>query len=172
MTVAKASSLVMHGLEWNPDDNTLYGVSSSNNGLYRIRTASGLATIIGTSGLTSFTNLGYNSDTGVMYATNSATPENFYSMNLLTGGATLIGALNGPTNPNGMAYNRDNGLMYMVDNSTDTLYTIDMSTGAASAIGSTGAGNLLGLVYYDPIPAPGSLAILGLGMLGARRRRS
>jgi hypothetical protein len=71
-----------------------------------------------------------------------------------------------------MAYNRDNGLMYMVDNSTDTLYTIDMSTGAASAIGSTGAGNLLGLVYYDPIPAPGSLAILGLGLLGARRRRS
>jgi MYXO-CTERM domain-containing protein len=166
------SSLVMHGLEWSPDDTTLYGVSSSNNGLYRISTASGLATLIGTSGLTSFTNLGYNSDTGVMYATNSATPENFYTMNLLNGSVGFVGALNGPTNPNGMAYNRDNGLMYMVDNSTDTLYTINMSTGAATAIGSTGSGNLLGLVYYDPVPGPGGLALLGLGLFSARRRRA
>jgi len=74
----------------------------------------------------------------------------------------LIGPLNGPTNPNGVAFNRDNGLMYMVDNSTDNLYTINLLTGAATLIGSTGSGNLLGLVYI-PVPEPASVALLGLG---------
>jgi DNA-binding beta-propeller fold protein YncE len=163
------AAIVMHGLEWDSSTGTLYGVSSHNNGLYSISTTTGAATLIGTSPLTSFTNLGYNSDTGVMYATNSATPENFYSMDLATGTPTLIGPLSGPLNPNGLAYDWDNGLMYMVDNNTDTLYTIDMGTGLATGIGSTGTGNLLGLVY---IPEPATLAAIGLAALGLRRRRA
>ena len=39
----------------------------------------------------------------------------------------------------------------MVDNNTDSLYTINLATGAANLIGSTGTGNFLGLVY---IPCP------------------
>ena len=125
--------------------------------------------MIGTSGLTSFTNLGYNSTTNQMYATNSGA-DSFYSINRATGAVTLIGPLGGPTNPNGVAYNRDNQLMYMVDNNTDGLYTINLATGAATLIGSTGSGNLLCLVYL-PIPEPGSVMLVGLGaaLLAARR---
>lgn len=96
-----------------------------------------------------------------MFATNSGT-DSFYSMNLATGAATLIGALGGPTNPNGLAFDRDNGVLYLVDNSTDNFYSINMATGAATLIGSTGSGNLLGLVYI-PVPEPGSLLLLGFG---------
>ena len=120
-----------------------------------------LATFIGTSGLASFTNLGFNSTTNQMFATNSGT-DSFYSIDRATGAVTLIGPLTGPTNPNGLAYNRDNQLLYLVDNTTDSLYTINLATGAANLIGSTGPGNLLGLVYI-PIPEPGSVILLGLG---------
>ncbi len=143
-------AIVMHGLEYDPTTGKLYGVSSHNNGLYDISKTTGVATLIGTSGLSSFTNLGYNSDTNIMYATNSGA-DSFYTMNLATGATTLIGPLTGPTNPNGLAYNSDNGKLYLADNTTDNLYTIDMQTGLATLIGSMGAGNVLGLAY---IPAP------------------
>jgi DNA-binding beta-propeller fold protein YncE len=59
-----------------------------------------------------------------------------------------VGPLNGPTNPNGLAFH-PNGNLYLVDNSTDTFYVINTATGTATPIGSTGAGNLLGLTYFD-----------------------
>jgi DNA-binding beta-propeller fold protein YncE len=138
----------MHGLEYVPSTDTLYGVSSLNNGLYEINKTTGAATLIGTSGLTSFTNLGWNSLTGTMYATNSGT-DSLYTMNLATGAMTLVGALSGPTNPNGLAFDAENGILYLVDNSTDSLYNVNMTTGAATLIGSTGTGNLLGLAYIN-----------------------
>jgi DNA-binding beta-propeller fold protein YncE len=94
-------------------------------------------------------------------------------MNLATGATTLLGPFGeGSTNPNGLAYNHDNDTMYMVDNSADNLYTIDLTTGAATLVGSTGTGNLLGLVYV-PIPAPSALALLGVaGLIGRGRRRN
>jgi hypothetical protein len=58
-----------------------------------------------------------------------------------------------------------------VDNSTDVLYTINLATGAATAVGSTGSGNLLGLMYYDPIPEPGTMLALGVGLAAVARRR-
>jgi DNA-binding beta-propeller fold protein YncE len=87
-----------------------------------------------------------------MYATNSGA-DSFYTMNLATGAATLVGALTGPTNPNGVAYLAATDTLYMVDNSTDSLYTINRATGAATLIGSNGSGNLLGLAWTTgPIP--------------------
>ncbi len=60
--------------------------------------------------------------------------------------------------------------MYMSDSSSDTLYTINLTTGAATAIGSMGSGNWLSLVYI-PIPEPGSLSLLAMAVLMVRRRR-
>lgn len=146
------AAIVMHGLEYVPTTDTLYGVSSHNNGLYEINKTTGAATLIGTSGLTSFSNLGWNSTTGVMYSSNSGA-DSFYTMDLATGATTLLGPLNGPTNPNGIAYDPLTQTMYLVCNSTDSLYTVDLATGAATLVGSTGTGNLLGLAWLDgPIP--------------------
>ncbi len=146
------AAIVMHGLEYVPSTDKLYGVSSHNNGLYDINRTTGVATLIGTSGLTSFTNLAWNSATSTMYATNSGT-DSLYTVNLATGAATLVGPLNGPTNPNGLTFDADAGVTFLVCNNTDSLYTLDLATGAATLVGSTGTGNLLGLTYLNgPIP--------------------
>lgn len=166
--------IVMHGLEIGAG-GAMYGASGGGTtigNIYSISTANGLATLIGNSGLAAFTNLGYNSDTGVMYGINTST-DSFYSVNTANATATLIGAMGaGISNPHGLAYNWDNGQMYMIDSSTDMLYTINMATGAATVIGSTGTGNLLGLVYLGAVPGPGSLALFGLAIIGRSRRRS
>jgi hypothetical protein len=140
-------AVVMHGLEYVPSTDTLYGASSHNGGIYVIDQANGAATLVGLTGLTSFVNLAWNPLTSVMYATNSGT-DSFYTIDLVTGLATLVGPRKGATNPNGLAF-PPNGNLYLVDNSTDTFYTIDTATGTATPIGATGAGNLLGLTYFD-----------------------
>jgi hypothetical protein len=98
-----------------------------------------------------------------MYATNSGA-DSFYLMDRTTGATTLIGALGGSTNPNGLAYNPDNQQLYMVDNTQDRLYTIDLVSGAATEVGPTGTGNLLGLVWIPSPPAfaPGDMNCDGL----------
>jgi hypothetical protein len=89
-------------------------------------------------------------------------------MNVATGAATLVGPLLNSTNPNGLAYNAANGILYMVDNTTDNLYSMNLTTGEANIIGGLGSGNYLGLVW---IPTPASAALLGLGGFAATRRR-
>ena len=108
---------ITYDLEIDASTGTLYGVSSSDNGLYSIDKTTGLATLIGTTGLTSFTNLVYDITTATMFATNSGA-DSFYRIDLATGAATLIGALGGPTNPNGLAVHLPSGALYCVDNST------------------------------------------------------
>ena len=151
------TALVMHGLEWDSSTNTLYGASSHNGGLYRIDTTTGVATLVGLTGTTSFFNLGYVTPSNAMYGTSSST-DSFYSVDRATGLATLIGPLTGPTNPNGLAYVPDDDKLYLVCNNTDTLYTINLTTGAATVVGAMGAGNLLGLVWIPDTAPPACYA--------------
>jgi hypothetical protein len=149
--------IIMHGLEIDSTNGNMYGLSSHNGGLYRVDKSTGAATLIGLTGITglgSFGNLGYDSDGHTMYASNSLT-DSLYKIDLVTAQATLIGPLNGPINIGGLAYNVDQHVMYMTDNDRDILYTINVSTGAATPVGSTGPGNLIGLVYVTPTcPSP------------------
>jgi DNA-binding beta-propeller fold protein YncE len=164
---------IMHGLEYNPDDGRLYahsGSSSFGYYLYDVSTTNGSATLIGQSSLTSFHNLGYDSTNDIMYLTNSNT-DSLYTVDLSNNVTTLVGSLVNATNPNGLAYNHDTGVMYMLDNSTDNLYTLNLQTGEATVVGSMGSANFLSLVYLPAVPAPGALAVLGMALLGAKRRR-
>lgn len=53
--------------------------------------------------------------------------------------------------------------------SKSTFWTINLMTGQATAIGEVGGGALI--TAMSVVPAPGSLALLGVGALTARRRR-
>jgi uncharacterized repeat protein (TIGR01451 family) len=138
------ANVVMHGLEFNSSNNTLYGGSDGN--LYTIDTSTGAATIIGNAGFTSFFNLGWHAGRGVMYGTSSST-DSLYAIDLNTGAGTLIGPLNGPTNPHGLTYVPHLNALYLVCSQTDTLYTVDVDTGAATVVAQLPAGNWLGLAW-------------------------
>jgi hypothetical protein len=55
--------------------------------------------------------------------------------------------------------------------SRTTFGTVNLTTGAFTPIGEVGGGNILtGMTVVGVIPAPASLALLGLGMVALRRR--
>ena len=146
------SQVVMHGLEWDLSTSTLYAAGHAGE-FYTVDTTTGQATLVGSTGLTSFQNLGYDPTTDTMYLSNSGS-DSLYIVDRNTAAVTLLGPLTGPTNPNSLAYDIDTLTMYLADNSTDTLYTLDLATGAATVVGAMGSGNVLGLAY---IPGTGRL---------------
>ncbi len=143
----------MQAIEWNDADSTLY--RAGNGKIFTIDlSASAAATPVGSTGLGSVLSLVYDSTNDVMYMTSGATNA-LYSLDVTTATPTLIGSLNGPTSPSALAYVPDDDAIYLVCNkshASDTLYTIDRATGAATAIGDTGTTNIRGLVWV-PEPA-------------------
>ncbi len=138
------AAIVMQGIELDTGTGTLYATSSHNGGLYTIDRITGAATLRGVSGLPGTCNLVYDSRVDRLFATSTG-GDSLYEMNRATGAMTLIGNLQGSSNPHGLAFDAALGTVYMVDNASDVLYAIDTTTGHAHAIGSTAAGNLLGL---------------------------
>ncbi len=123
---------------------------------------------------------------GKLYATYDAFVENFatstveavtvapklYSIDPATGLATVIGA----TDLGIGAATEVNGVTYAFDDSTTQIDTIDLSTGAATAVGNfdPAAEVLQGAAPVTPEPASVGLAVLGFAALlfFARQRRS
>lgn len=158
-----SSSFLMHGMEFDDSTGTLYGGSSGT--LYRIDRNNGHATPVGSQSGVGNLRLGYQPYSDTLYGIYGNVLQ---VVDRQTGVRTPIGPLAGPTNTSAMAFSRDDGQMYVLDNLSDALYTVNLTTGAASLVGSTGGGeNLLGLAY---IPSPGTLLALGLGAVAANRR--
>jgi hypothetical protein len=67
-------------------------------------------------------------------------------------------------------------VLFGVDSGTDKLLSINTTTGAGTAVGDLGFGNVDGLSFTpSQIPEPTTIAILTIGLLGlgaARRRRN
>jgi DNA-binding beta-propeller fold protein YncE len=152
-----SSALVMHGLEWDPTTSTLFGMSFGS--LYTIDTTTGAATLVGNTGLTGFCNLAWDPVQNVMWMSHAApststVSDALYTLDRTTAVATLVGPLGAPTNPNSLAHNIDDLTLYLVCNITTRLYSVDTTTGAATAIGASFGGNPLGLVW---IPGSGRL---------------
>jgi hypothetical protein len=151
-------AMLMHGIEIDPRTGILYSISSHDGGLYRIDRTTGLATLIGFTGITgvgSFGQLAFDSLHGVMYATNSLN-DSLYRVNLSTGATSLVGVMTGTSTISALAFDSGSGTMYAIENSTITarLFTLDLETGAATLIGPMATANLIGLVYVTSVCPP------------------
>ncbi|MEX2309369.1 MAG: hypothetical protein WD738_17350 [Pirellulales bacterium] len=157
---------------------TLYGIGSIGGPqLYSINTATGQATVIGSTGLTSTTGGGLAiSDAGVFYGTPTASRYGTYDSG--TGAYTNI---TNPAKPTGggaygaLAFS-PGGALYGLNVGSGSpppthLVTIDPPTGTVTPIGAS----LNSLDAIAWIPEPGTLSLaLGsalLGLLSKRRRR-
>lgn len=91
------------------------------------------------------------------------------------GGLTTVGFLGTDvTDLAGFDISGSSGVAYMavrdVNLSRSTLWTIDLATGRATGLGEIGGGAIL--TSMTVVPAPASLALMGAGVLVARRRRA
>lgn len=152
----------------------LYGVGSIGGPqLYSINTATGQATVIGGTGLTSTTGGGLAvSSAGTFYGTPTSSRYGTYD--------STLGTFTNITNPSkptgGGAYGAldiGGGLLYGLNVGSGSppptyLVTIDPATGAVSALGPSA--NSLDAIAFQ-IPEPCGLALFGLGLVALKLRR-
>ena len=164
------------GLSFAPDGK-LYGVGNdlingvaTDGNLYTVDPATGVTHPLGTSGQFIF-GLEFGPG-GILYGCG----EDLYVIDPANGAATDRGPLT-TTGPFTLFTDLDfapNGVMYGATNAitTNSLYSIDLTAGAATLIGATG-GNLEAIASL-PGPEPGAWACLALGgaaLLGSIRVR-
>jgi outer membrane protein assembly factor BamB len=136
--VADVTDIAFHG-------PTLYGVSFSQ--LLRVDPDTGAASVIGNIGSTTTNGLAVASD-GTIYA--ATTAGELVRVNPVTGNGTVVGNFGGGLTSSGDLAFDSNDVLYGALNSGGSvvLASIDRSTGAAAAIGSTGLSTLYGLAFF------------------------
>nr|MBC8527624.1 carboxypeptidase regulatory-like domain-containing protein [Candidatus Cloacimonadota bacterium] len=123
----------------NPDDFNIYTVDA----------VSGIATLVGPTGLGAFLNgMACDKTDGTMYAVDGS---NLYTIDLTIGAATLVGPIG---NPGGLMINLacdGDGNLWGIDIGSDDFWFIDKTTGAGTYIGITGFdANYAQSMAWDP----------------------
>lgn len=151
------------GLAARPTDGALFAVTQTNT-LYSINKTTGAATAIGSGTGALITALTFNAG-GVLWGINFFDGQ-FGTIDTATGAFTAVGT----TDPGFQGLSFDStGTAYVSNSNTDTLYTLDLGTGAATLVGAmTGTSFVKAIEFTDggAVPEPGSLALIGLGAMG------
>lgn len=165
---------LMHGLAYDSSTETLLGTygESAGDGLYSIDVSTGATTLIGHVGffhedhLNTVCGLAVHPETHVLYGVASG-PARDWSALVEIDKKTGVGTLIGEDAPHlsGLAFDMQTHILYGIDNWTGDLYSIDIGTGRATLVGSTGLGNPLGLADVAAIPEPATVCLLALGSL-------
>ncbi|NJC04348.1 hypothetical protein GGQ97_000141 [Sphingomonas kaistensis] len=182
------------GFDFNPTVDRIRVTSDTNQNL-RVNqtvtppavTVDGVLTLNGTSNIdligAAYTNSVFGATTTTLYGLDAFTDALVRSTNANAGtyvNTNLNGGLFGPL---GVSFSTADLLGFDISGATgagffnlnDGFYSVDFNTGAATRIGTIGAGSLIG-ISVAPVPEPGTWAmmLLGFAVVGAslRRRRS
>ncbi len=158
----------MFSLAYDPTSDTMYsGLSTADTGFYDMDLGNGQANFVGDPGF-NIDGMTYDPVRGNIVGA-LAGPGDLYEFNPNTGQGNLLH--DGDFFDNGgLSYDADTDLLWFIDWSGD-LYTFDPDNGYQRTLVMSGLGAHDGLAS-TVIPAPGALALLGLGALaGGRRRR-
>jgi hypothetical protein len=159
-------------IEFNPATGTF--LTTNRNSRFYSTTTAGAATQIGN---TDQYTKGLAFNGGTLFGVNRS-GSLLYTMNPLTGATlstltlTYSGSISGFT---GLTTNPDTGDLWAVMKSGGDrlLVTINTSSGAVSSVGTL-SDNFAGIAFVGggtPLPGPGALALLGIGILGLAMRR-
>jgi len=153
--------------------NTTVGFGAAFDALYKIDPVTGMADFIGRITFEDVYALGF-SQTGKLFGIADATDE-LIGIDLVTGNGSFIANMQ-VTAAFDIASRPEDDVMFLVDSGSggsNFLYTLDTSNGNLTGVGDFGATlNLVGL-GFSPIPEPGTLLLVALGLpLLARQRRA
>lgn len=169
------------GLAWDASTSTMWATSNGSN-VYTVDINTGAAVLQGSITGSTFSGLAFNKNDGRVYSADDGTLDDINSFdpnNLAAGVTKLVDFPLVDSDIDALAY--DGGdKFYLVNDSNSTspgvaqngVYVYSISTGTYSYLNTvftgTAAGGYSAAAY---IPAPGALALLGLGGLVATRRR-
>ena len=129
------------------DDATSFFATPSGGSLYRIDVVGKTATAVGSYGGIAIKELAYNELSGILYGTDYV---DLYQIDISSGTPTSIGLLNGPSALWAMDYDSAIDELVGVNQSDNSMYYIDMTTGSATLVGPTSQDRITD-VWYDPI---------------------
>lgn len=136
--------------------------------LYRIDPSSGVATLVGSTGVSSLQSLAFDPTSGLLYSLNIGPGEaSLGTISTSTGAFTSIG-LSVLTGADSQTLTFDSaGTLYGLE--TNEIYTWNKATGEATVFGSGTWG--VDVRGAEVVPEPATMTVLGLAALAATRRR-
>ena len=194
----EGSDMSIGDLAFNPIDGKLYAITSDQanpadpgpvDGIYTVDTGTGLATLVGKTIWDTLAGIAFDSD-GTLYALGFDPEVGPFGTNMLFT-FDLDNLIYDATDPlllidntrvtvdlnnyifNGLGINPLTNEIYATEAITGDVYKVDPATGAMTYTGTPGPGLVSDLTFR--VPEPGTLAVLGLGLLGlviTRRRRA
>ena len=161
------------GIAARPGDGALFAINQSNT-FYSINKSTGAATVIAGGVGSLITALEFD-PFGILWGIEFGSGA-FGTIDPLTGIFASAGTTN--TGFQGLTFD-GSGTAYASNTSTDSLYTVNLTTGTATLVGSmNGTGFVKGLAFDEvtaTVPEPGALTLFSLGLagvlFGARQRR-